>query len=102
MKIKSGIKQSAKDTWEKKKQNIITANIAGIQEDLFARLSNVETIWRDVRRKRPKKHPAVPDIYDTQYSLPRNYTMDLLGQQFLVYDNEQSIQNRSGRNIRFW
>ena len=36
---------------------------------------------------KPNNHPAVPDINDTQFATPQNYTMDVLGQQFLVYDN---------------
>ena len=50
-------------------------------------MSNIETIPRDVRRNRPNNHPPVPDIYDTQFAIPQNYTVDVLGQQFLVYDN---------------
>ena len=38
---------------------------------------------------RPSNHPAVPDINDTQFATPQNYTMDVLGQQFLVYDNRR-------------
>ena len=86
LKARAGIKRSAKDTAEKT-QNIITANIAGLQENVLARLPNIETIRRDVRRNRPNNHPAVPDINDTQFAIPQNYTVDVLGQQFLVYDN---------------
>ena len=69
LKARAGIKRSAKDTAEKT-QNIITANIAGLQESVLARLPNVETIRRDVKRNRPNDHPAVPDIYDTQCAIP--------------------------------
>ena len=48
-----------------KAQNIITANIAGLQENVLTRLPNIETIRRNVRRNRSNNHPAVPDIYDT-------------------------------------
>ena len=41
------------------------ANLVGLQENVLARLPNIETIRRDVRRNRPNNHPAVPDIYDT-------------------------------------
>ena len=68
LKARAGIKRSAKDTAEKT-QNIITANIAGLQENVLARL------------------PTVPDINDTQLAIPQNYTVEVLGQQFLVYDN---------------
>ena len=67
--------------------NIIKANIAGLQENVLARLPSTETIRRDVRRNRPNNHPAIPQIYDTQFAIPQNYTVDVLGQQFLVYDN---------------
>ena len=43
LKARAGIKRSAKDTAEKT-QNIITANIAGLQENVLARLPNIETI----------------------------------------------------------
>ena len=86
LKARAGIKRSAKDTAEKK-HNIITANIAGLQENVLARLPNVETIRRDVRRSKPRDHPAVPDVYDTQFAIPHNYSVDVLGQQFLVYGN---------------
>ena len=29
----------------------------------------------------------MPDINDTQFAIPQNYTVDGLGQQFLLYDN---------------
>ena len=75
---RAGIKRSAKDTAEKT-QNIITANIAGLRENVLARLPNVETIRRDVRRNRLNNHPAVPDIYNTHFVIPQNYNVDVLG-----------------------
>ena len=86
LKARAGIKRSAKNK-AGKTQNIITANIAGLEENVMARLSKIETIRRDVRRNRPNNHPPVPDIYDTLFAIPQDYTMDVLGQQFLVYDN---------------
>ena len=86
LKARAGIKRSAKNT-AGKTQNIITANIARLEENVLARLSKIETIRRDVRRNRPNNHPPVPDIYDTQFAIPQNYTVNVLGQQFLVYDN---------------
>ena len=50
-------------------------------------MPNIETIRRDVTRYRPNNHPAVPDINGTQFAIPQNYTVDVLGQQLLVYDN---------------
>ena len=88
LKARAGIKRSAKNTAEKT-QNIITSNIAGLQENVLARLPNIETIRRDVRRNRTNNHPAVPDIYDTQFAILQNYTVYVLGQQFLVYYNGQ-------------
>ena len=49
-----------------KTRNIITVNIVGLQENAPARLPNVETIRRDVRRNRPNNHQAVADTNDTQ------------------------------------
>ena len=86
LKARAGTKRSAKHTAEKT-QNIITANIAGLQENVLARMPNIETTGRDVRRNRPNNHPAVPDIYDKQFGIPQNYNVDVLRQQFLVYDN---------------
>ena len=86
LKARAGIKRSAKDTAEKT-QNI-TTDIAGFQENVLAQLPNIATIRRDVRRNTLNTHPAVPDINDTQFAVPQNYyTVDVLGQQFLVYDN---------------
>ena len=68
-------------------QNIITANIAGLQKNALARLPNLETICRDVRRNKRNNHPVVPDIYYAQLAIPQSYTVDFLGQEFLVYDN---------------
>ena len=112
LKAKAGIKRSAKNT-AGKTQNIITANIAELKENVLARLSNIETIRRDVRRNRPNNHPPVPDIYDTQFAIPQNYIVDVLGQQFLVYDNwrpdrillfgtDEGFRFRSNAQDRFW
>ena len=49
MKARAAIKRSAKDAAEAT-QNLIAASIAGFQENVIARLPNVETILRDVRR----------------------------------------------------
>ena len=86
LKARAGTKRSAKHTAEKT-QNIITANIAGLQENVLARMPNIETTGRDFRRNRPNNHPAVPDIYDKQFAIPQNYNVDVLRQQFLVYGN---------------
>ena len=86
LKARAAMKRSAKNT-AGKTQNIITTNIAGLEENVLARLSNIETIRKNVRRNRPSNHPPVPDIYDTQFAIPQNYTVVVLGQQFLVYDN---------------
>ena len=84
LKTRAEIKWSAKDTVQKT-QNI-TANMAGFQQNVLERLPNIETIRRDVRKIRPNNHPAVPDINDTQFAIPQNFTVDVLGQQFFVYD----------------
>ena len=81
LKARAGIKRSNET------QNIITANTAGLPENVLARLPNTETIQRDFRRNRSINHPAVSDIYDTKSAT--NYTVDVLGHQFLVYDNGQ-------------
>ena len=86
MKARAVIKRSAKNTAEKR-QNIITANTVGLQENVMVRLPSIETIRRDVKRNMPNNHPVVPDINDTRFVIPQNYTVDVLGQQFLVYDN---------------
>ena len=70
-------------------QNIIIANVSRLQEDVLPRLSNVETSRRDVRTNRPDNYPAVPDVYDRQFSIPQKCILDSLGQQFLVHDNGQ-------------
>ena len=77
LKARAGIKRSAKST-AGKTQNIITANIAGLEENVLVRLSKIETFRKDVRRNRPNNHPPVPDIYDTQFAIPQDYTVDVL------------------------
>ena len=112
LKERARIKRSAKNT-AGKTQNIITANIAGLEENVLAQLSNIETIRRDVRRNRPNNHSPVPDIYDTQFAIPQNYIVDVLGQQFLVYDNgrpdrillfgtDEGFRFLSNAQDRFW
>ena len=54
-------------------------------------LPDVEAIQRDFRRNRPSNRPAVPDIYDVQFVLLQNYTVDILNQQFFAYDNGVSL-----------
>ena len=112
LKARAGIKRSAKNT-AGKTQNIITANIAGLEENVLVRLSNIETIRRDVRRNRPNNHPPIPDIFDTQFAIPQNYIVDALGRQFLVYDNgrpdrillfgtDEGFRFLSNAQDRFW
>ena len=62
LKARAKIKRSAKDTTEKT-ENIITANIAGFQEDVMTRLQNIETIRRNVRRNKLNNPPAIPDLF---------------------------------------
>ena len=103
LKARAGIIRSAKST-AGKTQNIITANIVGLEENVLARLSNIETIRRDVRRNRPNNHPPVPDIYDTQIAIPQNYIVNVLGKQFLVYDNgrpDRILQFGTDEGFRF-
>ena len=78
----------AKDIAEKK-QNIIALNVDSLNEDTLARLPNVETLCRDVRRNRNAIHPIVPDAQDTLFIIPPNYMVNALGQQFLMYDNQR-------------
>ena len=59
LKVRAGLKRSAKET-AKKLSNFITTDIAKLKENVMARLPKVETIGRDVRRDRCNNHPAVP------------------------------------------
>ena len=59
LKVRAGIKRSAKETAEKW-SNIITTDIAELKENVLAQLPKVETIGRNVRRDRCNTHPAVP------------------------------------------
>ena len=60
--------------------------MAGFQQNVLERLPNIETIRKDVRKIRPNNHPSLPYINDTQFAIPQNYTVDVLGQQFFVCD----------------
>ena len=84
----AGMKRAAKDTAEKT-QNIIALKVEGLNEDTLARLPNVETIRRDVRRNRNAIHPIVPDAQHKRFIIPPNYMVNALGQQFLIYDNQR-------------
>ena len=88
VKASAGMKRAAKDTAEKT-QNIIALNVEGLNEDTLARLSNVETLRRDVRCNRNAIHPIVPDAQEKLFIVPPNYMVNALGQQFLIYDNQR-------------
>ena len=83
-KARAGIKDLQKTQQKKRKTS---PQLTGLEENVLARLPNIETIRRDVRRNRLNNQLAVPDINDTQFAIPQNYTVDVLGQQFLVYNN---------------
>ena len=51
VKARAGMKRAPKNTAEKT-QNISALNVEGLNEDTLARLPNVETLRRDVRRNR--------------------------------------------------
>lgn len=76
-------------TQQKNEKKIITANTGGPQEDVLARLPNIETIRRYVRRNSPNNHPAVRYIYETQFAIPQNYTVNILGLQLYILMGDQ-------------
>ena len=78
VKARAGMKRAAKDKAEKT-QNIIALNVEGLNEDTLARLPNVETLRRDVRRNRNAIHPIVPDAQDKLFIIPPNYMVNALG-----------------------
>ena len=50
-------------------------------------MPDVETIQRNVRRNRLNTCPAVLNVHDIQFTIPQNYTVGILSQQFLASDN---------------
>ena len=70
-------------------RKVIRDKSKGLNEDTLARLPNVETVRRDVRRNRNAIHPIVPDAQDKLFIIPPNYMVNASGQQFLIYVNQR-------------
>ena len=88
VKARSRMKREAKYT-NHKTTNIVTGNIAGLVEEELARLPNIETLRRDVRRNRNRNMLVVPDVNDKLFDIPPEYATNELGQEFLLYDNRR-------------
>ena len=86
--------------------NIIAANIAGVTDNVLAKLPRMETMRRDVRRQ-PATHAAYPPISadsDTLFGIPQRFTITSTGNEFLKYDNQRAdriLISVTGRSLNF-
>ena len=87
-KSKSAIKRAAIETNASTKSIIVT-NIAGVTDNVLARLSRLETMRRDVRRERATSaaYPPILGDGDTLFDILR-FTVTSTGDEFLKYDNQ--------------
>ena len=81
-------------------------NIAGVTDNVLAKLPRMETMRRDVRRQ-PATHAAYPPISadsDTLFGIPQRFTITSTGNEFLKYDNQRAdriLISVTGRSLNF-
>ena len=68
--------------------NIIAANIAGVTDNVLAKLPRMETMRRDVRIQliSHAAYPPVPDDGDTLFDIPQRFMVTSTGDEFLKYN----------------
>ena len=104
-KSRLAIKRAAIET-NASTNNIIAANIAGVTDNVLAKLPRMETMRRDVRRQ-PATHAAYPPISadsDTLFGIPQRFTITSTGNEFLKYDNQRAdriLISVTGRSLNF-
>ena len=84
--------------------NIIAANIAGVTDNVLAKLPRMETMRRDVRIQLATHaaHPPVPDDGDTLFDIPQRFTVTSTGDEFLKYYNQRAEKIfGTGRSLNF-
>ena len=90
-KSRSAIKRAATER-NASTNNIIAANIAGVTDNVIAKLPRMETMRRDVSRQRVT-HAAYPHIMSNGYTLfviPQRFTVTTTGDEFLKNDNQRA------------
>ena len=90
-KIIKKIKRAAIET-NASTNNIIAANIAGVTDDVLAKLPRMETMRRGVRKQRGTHaaYPPIPDDGDTLFAIPQRFTVTSSGDELLKYDNQRA------------
>ena len=104
-KWRPAIKRAAIET-NASTSNIIAANIAGITENVLAKLPRMETMRRVVRRQRATQtaYPSIPDDGDNLFDIPQRFTVTSSGDEFLKHDNHRAdriLIFGTGRSLNF-
>ena len=88
LKLRSKMKKDARYT-ETTTNDIVTTNMGGIHEEIFAKLPRIDTIQRDVRRQRAgnRSYPEIPE--NTLFEITHPYNVSSTSEQFVHYDNRR-------------
>ena len=83
-KSRLAIKRAAIET-NASTNNIIAANIAGVTDNVLAKLPRMETMCRDARRQRATHatYPPIPDDGDTLFDIQQRLTVTSTEDEFL-------------------
>ena len=79
-------------------------NIAGVTDNVLAKLPRMETMRRNVRIQLATHiaHPPVPDDGDTLFDIPQRFTVTSTGDEFLKYYNQRAEKIfGTGRSLNF-
>ena len=73
-------------------KNIIAVNIAGVTNNVLAKLPRMKTMHRDVRRQSATHaaHPPILDDGNTLFDIPQRFMVTSTGGEFLKYDNQRA------------
>ena len=102
-KSRLAIKRAAIET-NASTNNIIAANIAGVTDNVLAKLPRMETMRCDVRIQLATHaaYPPVPDDGGTLLDIPQRFTVTSTGDEFLKYDNQRAEKIfGTGRSLNF-
>ena len=67
-------------------------NIAGVTNNVLAKLPRMKTMHRDVRRQHATHttHPPILDDGNTLFDILQRFTVTSTGDEFLKYDNQRA------------
>ena len=70
-------------------------NIAGVTNNVLAKLPRMETMRCDVRRQRATHvaHPPILDNGNTLFDIPQRFTVTSTGDEFLKYHNQRAEES---------